>query len=394
MNVDTLKALLIQIPQISKHYDKIATLTGENFNVFRTLKLESSEVQMHSAFLAEFLNPQGTHGQSDLYLRLFLEQFKEWEKLKASNFDTKSASAKVEEYIGSIDADYTKGGRIDILLTDQNDNHIIIENKIYAKDQKNQLVRYHEFDDKAPIFYLNLDETEPTDWSTGGQLDKNQYLVISYRTDIVQWLEKCRKESVSLPIIRETIAQYTNLLRYLTNQTTGDKMKKEIEKLIMSNPEYVDSIDLCCQVLNEIIDKTNSQFKKLLNEKFPGVKISLSNGVTIKINWVEDIDGVCFGYKAMEDENNISGSDKVKSYVKILKEIEPGFYSNSNWIGWFNPDPFVRRQKFKDLNKNLIIEMFDESKELEKFVDDLIAQEGKIRQDFLNKAKANIATTI
>lgn len=393
MNIDKLKALLIQVSQISEHYDKIANLSGENFNVFRTLNLESSEVQMHSAFLAEFLNPQGTHGQRDLYLRLFLEQFKEWEKLKISNFDTKTAFADVEKYTGVVDADYTKGGRIDILLTDQNGNHIIIENKIYARDQKNQLVRYYNFDNKAPLFYLNLYGTEPTDWSTGGKLDENQYAVISYDTDIVQWLEKCRKESVSLPIIRETIAQYTNLIRHLTNQTARDNMKEEIKKLIMNNPEYVDSIDLCSQVLNSIIWETKSQFKKLLNELFSTAKIPLSNGITINIHWGEDGDGMYFGYKAMEDEDNISGSDKVKNYVGILKEVNNGFHSSGNWIGWFNPDPFKRGQKFEHLDKKMIIKMYSESKYLESFVGELVKQEDMIRQIFLKRAETNITTT-
>ena len=142
------------------------------------MNLESSEVQTHSAFLAEFLNPHGSHGQGDIYLRLFVEQF------QLSSFDTKSAIVEVEKYTGAINADSTKGGRIDILLTDGKGNHIIIENKIYAKDQENQLIRYHNFDKQAPLFYLNLYGTEPTDWSTKGELDKTQYKIISYHFDI------------------------------------------------------------------------------------------------------------------------------------------------------------------------------------------------------------------
>ena len=381
MSLEKLKFLLMQVSKTSEHYEKIAKLSGEGFNVFRTLNLESSEVQMHSAFLAEFLNPKGTHGQEDLYLRLFVEQF------HISNFDTKLAFADVEKYTGAINADSTKGGRIDVLLTDGNGQHIIIENKIYAKDQRNQLVRYHDFDKQAPLFYLNLFGTEPTDWSTDGKLDETQYKIISYHTDIKKWLEKCKKESVSLPIIRETIAQYINLIKYLTNQTAGDNMKEEIKKLIIDNSDYADSIDLCSQALNSIIVETKEQFKRIFDECYPPVKISLNINISIIITWGEDGDGVYFGYQAIENNTNISGSDKVKNIVEILKELDDSFHSSNNYIGWFNPKPFSRRQRFEHLNKKEIIKMYMDTAYLKNFIGDLIKQEEEIRQSFLAKVR-------
>ena len=35
---------------------------GENFNVFKVLGLTTSEVRLHSALIAELLNPNGDHG--------------------------------------------------------------------------------------------------------------------------------------------------------------------------------------------------------------------------------------------------------------------------------------------------------------------------------------------
>ena len=35
---------------------------GEYYNIFKTLGLQTSEVRLHSAFLAELLNPEGAHG--------------------------------------------------------------------------------------------------------------------------------------------------------------------------------------------------------------------------------------------------------------------------------------------------------------------------------------------
>lgn len=48
--------------------------------------------------------------------------------------------------------------------------------------------------------------------------------------DIKNWLEKCKKESASLPVIRETIVQYINLICYLTNQMVKDAMSEEIKE--------------------------------------------------------------------------------------------------------------------------------------------------------------------
>lgn len=385
MSLEEFKILLIQVAKISEHYEKIAKISGEKFNIFRTLNLEFSEVQMHSIFLAEFLNPKGTHGQEDLYLRLFTDQF------HISNFDTKSAFAEVEKYTGAINADSTKGGRIDILLTDKNGQHIIIENKIYAKDQKNQLLRYHNFDKQAPLFYLNLFGTEPTNCSTAGKFDKTQYKIISYQNDIKKWLEKCKKESVSLPIIRETIAQYLNLIKYLTNQAIGDNMKEEIKKLITDNPDYANAIELCSQALNSIIVEVKDEFKKKFSEHYPKLEKLKDNDISIKITCVEDGDGVCFGYQALEKNQNISGSDQVKTYVEILKKLNDGFYSSNNFIGWFNPKPFTGRLKIEHLDKKKIIKMYLDKKDLNIFIDNLIEQEKEISKQFLAEVSKHYA---
>ena len=45
---------------------------GENFNIFKTLGMQTSEVRLHSAFLAELLNPNGSHGLKDKFLKAFL----------------------------------------------------------------------------------------------------------------------------------------------------------------------------------------------------------------------------------------------------------------------------------------------------------------------------------
>ncbi len=92
---------------------------GEIFNIFSVIGVQRKEVRLHSAFLAELLNPRGNHGLGDRFLVAFLEKV-----LGKDNysFETKTTNVIVEYVIGTISEDGKRGGRIDILLTDKKNN--------------------------------------------------------------------------------------------------------------------------------------------------------------------------------------------------------------------------------------------------------------------------------
>ena len=190
-----LESLLKQVSEIvakEKTQQEEKRKRGENFNIFNVLGLSTSEVRLHSAFLAELLNPNGDHGLGDKFLDAFLKIVIKREKT-IFEFDTKSAKVFCEFYIGNISENYTEGGRIDIFIQDDNKQTIIIENKIYADDQKNQLLRYHNYaeniigSNKYIILYLSLEEgDEPSKDSLGNK--QFDYQTISYKKDIMNWL--------------------------------------------------------------------------------------------------------------------------------------------------------------------------------------------------------------
>ena len=62
---------------------------GEFFNIFNVLKIGGNEVRLHSAFLAELLNPEGSHGLGNIFLVEFLK------KLKVDNFQTNVILVKI-----------------------------------------------------------------------------------------------------------------------------------------------------------------------------------------------------------------------------------------------------------------------------------------------------------
>lgn len=379
MEINDIKTLMIDVGHISNHYQEVVKITGREFNVFKTLGLQSSEVRLHSAILTDLLNPLGSHGQSDLFLKIFVRQ------QRITGFDTESAIAEYEKNTGFINSDYTKGGRIDILITDKYNKHIIIENKIYAGDQKNQLLRYYNFDRNAHLFYLNLFGTKPSEFSANTLISESQYSIISYNYDIIEWLEECKRDAVSLPVIRETISQYINLLKQLTNQATEEKMKDEIKKLITNNLDYIDSIKLCSQVVQSTINETKTQFMSMFESLFPSQIICSDNDVLIKIHWGEDGDGIYFGYQAFKGEENISNSDIAFQYGEIFRNMDSDIHSSPWNFAWFNPSPIKRYQRFEHLDKKEIFKMNSNTDYLKSFIAGLIQKENDIRKEFLNR---------
>ena len=234
--MDKLKETLSRLNLIlekSKIKRQDSAQRGEQFNIFHICGIEHYETS-HSTILAGILNPNGNHGQGDTFLKAFLESVSN--PIWLSEFDTKTASVKTEYD--------TSNGRIDILITNDKNQAIIIENKIYAPDQPKQLIRYDKFAQKTfhkgnyAILYLTLWGDEASKESAEGVT----YQCISYRTTILKWLDKCMQLSVQRPLIRETLIQYSNLIKELTNQTMEDLNKDEFLKIMMENSQDVATI--------------------------------------------------------------------------------------------------------------------------------------------------------
>lgn len=204
---------------------------GENYNIFNDLGFMSDEVHLHSMFLANLLNPKGSHGQRGKFLEAFLKMLqKSFPAISADRLvlDTANASVEVEKYIGR-QTDH-EGGRIDIYLTDGK-HSIIIENKIYAVDQHHQMLRYWNYgmsqkvndtEKSFVLIYLTLDGCSPSKDSLGEYLKENDIVCLSYKSDIRGWLDRCVELSSRTPLVRETINQYISTIDILTNNVMED----------------------------------------------------------------------------------------------------------------------------------------------------------------------------
>ncbi len=252
----------------------------------------SDEVHLHSMFLANLLNPKGSHGQRGKFLEAFLKMLqKSFPAISAHNLELNitNASVEVEKYIGRQTD--SEGGRIDIYLTDGK-HSIIIENKIYAGDQHHQMLRYWNYgmsqkgDDTEKSFvliYLTLDGCSPSKDSLGEDLKENDIVCLSYKNDIRGWLDRFVELASRTPLVRETINQYISTIDILTNNVMEDN--KDLFD-ILSKKENLDAI-------YDIVNNKNAVVNRIVNEEFiPQLRIlakskGFSMGDGCIENWFE-----------------------------------------------------------------------------------------------------------
>jgi len=179
--------LISKVRLINREYEISKKHSGESFNIFSILGLGTSEVRLHSALLGELLNPHGSHQHGEIFLSLFLKSI----GIDDFTQDLRSCKIDIEYSVKAVNEDYTEGGRVDVIFSSSCGKKIVVENKIYARDQKNQLLRYRNAFPEAIILYLTLDGSEPSVEGKGTLLSK-EYKTISYKTEILSWLEQCR----------------------------------------------------------------------------------------------------------------------------------------------------------------------------------------------------------
>lgn len=256
------ESLLFQISAIAQRYREAEKATGSGFNLLRLLHMGGYEARTHTPILADLLNPQGSHGQGGAFLMLFLQScLQEYPDLM-KRID--KVVVKAEKSIGPVDAEAVSGGIIDILLEFSDGAIVAIENKIYAGEQSNQVARYYDYvkkkaGQKGYLVYLTLSEQMPTSIA---EEFKSEIICLTYTSDILKWLRLCYKEAASIPILRESIAIYTNLVCDLTDQSPNQNMTKDLSEKIISSAE---NLEAYCNLPNER-DIKDAVFNKIITQ--------------------------------------------------------------------------------------------------------------------------------
>ena len=269
----------------------------EPFNVFELCGVWSTEMR-HSAILAYLLNPQSSHKFGPVFLKKFYEQ------IGLNHFTTEGSHVETEL---SFD-----NGRMDIVILNNHNQTVVIENKIYAKDQKEQLGRYQKWlknKGQFALLYLSLDGHEANEKDV-------DYLRISYRNDILQWLDKCinitqkKKDTFATT----TLTQYKELIMVLTKTDITQKEKEKVSEYTTASFRTYKTAALIAKAQNIIHEEI---LKQIVQETTNDISAGKEPGIPQYIKYsTNQLNQARFAEFSYDDKN-----------YKIIFEFQQGNYT-------------------------------------------------------------------
>jgi hypothetical protein len=191
---------------------------ARQFNVFRLTNRAHFEVTTHQTVLADLLNPIGLHGQGNLFLKPFL------------GLVTERTGIVLPAPDGLWEVDHGLE-YIDVRLRHPSTRDaVVIETKWDAPDTPGQVVRYWKNELKRtakariPVVFLTKDGREP---DLGSRCEEHSrfekdLVRVSYRLEFAEVLRSALRD-VKAPRVRETLAQYLELLDALETIEEGEQ---------------------------------------------------------------------------------------------------------------------------------------------------------------------------
>ncbi|MBM6724844.1 PD-(D/E)XK nuclease family protein [Pseudoflavonifractor phocaeensis] len=178
----------------------------KTFNVFQVAGIWKSE-EIHTRIIAELLNPNSEfHEMGTAFLQKFLDKLGLEKDLSSKEFI--QVKTEVHTIEGNQTDNQSRNRRIDMVI-ETTQYYLPFEVKIWAGDQESQLYDYYQYalsyakehgKKEVPcIYYLTPDGHAPSDWSIKSstdnkkRLEENQFHQLSFKDDILPWLEECIK---------------------------------------------------------------------------------------------------------------------------------------------------------------------------------------------------------
>ena len=310
----------INMTEIASLLDTVYYNTGgliheaPQFNLIKIFfrKLDDEE-NLHSTFIAELLNPEGSHGFKDAFIKAWLKRMKINNRFIPKQIDVR------KEFMN-----------IDILVSNRNNQHIIIENKINAKDQEMQLPRYikkiqknfNPAEGDIFIVYLTLDGHYPEE-NQKKELEKMNFLpdnyCFSYSKDITEWIKDCIGLSAQNPTLRESLVMYLDIVEILTNQKGDNEMNQKVKEEILKRPANLQAAIAISDGLIEVKIELQKKFWKMLEKKMQDklheIGLKWKQNEAIPRPWSTD--------------------DNIKNYYRVSRE---SCYGQETCLGRFDKD--------------------------------------------------------
>ena len=254
------------LDQAKTFYRLLEANRREPFNVFTAIRRSHDEVNLHSRFLQALLSCRDAEGRRP-YLRKFLSSIE-----NVSDFEPGADSAVVMR----------EHRNIDLLITHRNpDWAVIIENKIDAGDQHQQLVRYRAtvlnegFSvPSIAVLYLTPDGRKPSPQSieyrnaNGEKTGEVPYECVSYADDLLPWLVSCQQHACDDPHLRESTAQYRSVVEQLTGHSLGGPYMKELMALCVKRlPVVMDLADMLEEAQRHVLKTIWTQIDQTVHAR-------------------------------------------------------------------------------------------------------------------------------
>lgn len=322
--------------------DRQRAMGKHDYNIFTLFHGFSDEVNLHSNFIASLLDPNGDHYKNDLFLKLFLETC----DIDDLSIDT-SRTTVFKEF-----------KHIDIYISDGK-KHIILENKVYAKDQPTQIARYIEAikkegaeerdveDEDICVLYLHPDGELPDKQSFGdyyakllGENPSIKFKVISYGKEILEWIDRCKNEVSNLTDLNIFLSQYKDVIEMIYDRY------KRIDKMETAN--LIEIFKENYTAASDIANNYQETRMKIIYEFFENVKDILEND--LKDKYSIELNSVA--YRPMVIKNTISQDEKWKNFYFTIEFQKSSTYSMP-FVGFRRVDENIDATKLENPFKQL-----------------------------------------
>jgi len=367
---------------------------SSRYNLLSIIEKDRDEVHIHSKIIYNLLSQNWEKKDKETFLTLFLKEIGiEDENIYDKNWEV----SREKEYILG-----EKKARPDFVIESQYYIYII-EMKIDAKDQPEQLKNYKKIAEgekkrknkkEYKLFYLTLDGHNASKKSIGEEenLEENQkveYTNISFKEEILNWLENCLKlvegKENKLACINQYIASINKIL--------GEKEIKIKDNILKSSEDIKNAI-VIYEKLNENLQKVLKNFFEELNKKLNDITPKpIYNESYIKNYYNYTLDKIPQDYPGIYivlHENKSKNSNYYRFVLKL--ELSPeltacfGFIKNDDDIK--ETVPFVYFSQVKKNSSGLYNKCIKGIKNLE--LEDKLIENNKAYWCYIKNSKGEI----
>ena len=366
---------------------------SSRFNLLSIIEKDRDEAHIHSKIIYNLLSQNWGKKDKETFLTLFLKEIgiedeniydKNWEVTREKAFDLDTIKGRLDFEIKSKDCIY------------------IIEMKIDAGDQPEQLIRYQKFakeqHKKYKIFYLTLDGHNASKKSIGEEenLEENEkveYINISFQGEILNWLENCLKLVEGKENKSACISQYIASI----NKILGEKDTKIKDNILKSTEDIKTAITIY-EKLNDKLQKVLKNFFEELNKKLKNKLKDITSKPIYNESYIKDyynytLDKIPQDYPGLYivlDENKSNNSNYYKFVLKL--ELAPELIG---CLGFIKSDedvketiPFVYFSQVKKNSSGLYNKCIKGIKNLE--LEDKLIENNKAYWCYVKNSKSEI----